>query len=267
MAKIDRATEHLETLKSEIRAWLNSEPYGVIKKFEPESGRHSLILDVKGAANFERYALIAGDCAQNLRCALDHLVYNLALESPKGMPDKPRVLQFPLCDTPDDFNGQRYRIASLTEEAQKFIESKQPYNRAHAELPPIMAVLNDFNNIDKHRLVHVTYNCNSTGQLSFTRAVSQIVSLTVWLNKPLENGDEIAHFFSASKSEVPYNLQISLTVGVSHIPGPSRRTTSPLESVLVGMLEEVKRIVSSANDIGPICAFPPKEIYSESERA
>jgi hypothetical protein len=248
--KIDRAEEHLETLKSEIGEWLDGKPYGVIKKFEPDSGRHSLVLEVRRAANFERFALIAGDCAQNLRCALDHLVYALALESPNGMLAKPRILQFPLCDTSEDFNSQRRRIAALTQEAQKFIESKQPYNRGHAELPPIMALLNAFNNIDKHRLVQVTYNCNSAGQISFTRAISQIVSRTVWANKSFDNGDEIAYFFSESKSEVPYNFAVSFTIGVSHIPGPGLRTTSPLEGVLVGMLAEVKRIVSEADGIG-----------------
>src|ERR1017187_4781931 len=130
------------------------------------------------------------------------------------------------------------------------IESKQPYNRGHAELPPIMALLNAFNNIDKHRLVQVTYNCNSAGQISFTRAIAQIVSRSLWANKSFDNGDEIAYFFSESKSEVPYNFAVSFTIGVSHIPGPGLRTTSPLEGVLVGMLAEVKRIVSEADGIG-----------------
>ncbi len=202
----------MEALELEIATWLNRTPYGVIKRFDSESGRHSLVLDVNGTPDFERYALIAGDCAQNLRCALDHLVYALALESPNGLPSNERVLQFPISNLPDDFKSQRYRIASLTQGAQDFIESKQPYNRTHPELPPIASVLNDFNNIDKHRLVHVTYTSNSSGKLSFKREHADGISLTVWTNMPLENGDEIAHFFSTSKTEVPDNFAITLAV-------------------------------------------------------
>jgi hypothetical protein len=248
--KLDRAEEHLKTLQGELQSWLSDEPYNVVKKFDSESGRHSLVLETLKTAPFDWYSIVAGDCAHNARCALDHLVYALAAEGPNGLPDDLRKLQFPLCGSANDFLRERYRIAPLAQEAQDFIQSKQPYHGRHDVLPPILAVLKTFDDLDKHRLVHLTYDCNSGGRLSFTEKNNKIVSPTAWANKPLKNGDEFASFVSTDKSEVPYSFAVSFTIGVSHIPGATGRTVSPLESVMIGIVAEIKRILDEASGIG-----------------
>jgi hypothetical protein len=43
-----------------------------------------------------------GDCLPNLRCALDHLVYAIAIhESGQSPPPCEGSLAFPICDSPD----------------------------------------------------------------------------------------------------------------------------------------------------------------------
>jgi hypothetical protein len=242
--KIRRAEEHLSTLRSELAAWLDRQAYSVSKKYDAKSGRHSLIVKIDGAAPFDRLSLIAGDCAHNLRCALDHLVYALAIRNTaKNPPKHSATIQFPIVDSPEAFQKQRYRIESLSDTAQDFIETKQPYNQPHSVLPPILAVLNNFDNVDKHRLIHFTYSHNAGGKISFLPPLPQPAPKIQWVNEPLESGDEFVYFMSApAQPEVKYKYEAEFCIAVRHIAGPTGRTTSPLESVIVGMIAEVKRI-------------------------
>jgi hypothetical protein len=61
--------------------------------------RHSLILRVLKLPALERWSLVAADCVHNLRCALDHLVYAIAVyESGQDPPPNHRGLQFPIAE-------------------------------------------------------------------------------------------------------------------------------------------------------------------------
>lgn len=95
-AKLARAFEHLESLNTEIQRVLDSQPYPVGAHYKPE------------AAEIDLYALPAefpllawgvrvGDCLHNLRSALDHIAWQLALDFLKREPDdaEARRIQFP----------------------------------------------------------------------------------------------------------------------------------------------------------------------------
>ena len=73
-AKIRRAEEHAETIKQEITAWSDSDPYSVVRQRNAEATRYSVIVKVEKEPPLERWALITGDCVHNLRAALDHAV-------------------------------------------------------------------------------------------------------------------------------------------------------------------------------------------------
>jgi hypothetical protein len=246
--KIRRAEEHLNALKSEIKTWLDRKPYSIRNKHDPDTGRHSMILEVEGTAPFDRVSLIAGDCAHNLRCSLDHLTYALAVvNTGKTMPQSAKKIQFPIVNNPTEFDGQRYRLVDLSKQSQKFIESVQPYHKKHTELPSILQVLSVFDDIDKHRLIHVTYSANVGGKITFMKPSGWVQPTIHWLHEPLEHGKEFLHFTtSPHQPKLDYNCEVSFTIGVSHIPGPKGRATSPLEGVAIAMVEEVKRIVNGA---------------------
>ena len=156
--KISRAEEHFNTLKSEIASWAKSGAYSIVKQCDSEGRRHSLVLNMKGQQPFDKWSLIASDCVQNLRGALDHSVYALAIQNSGGSPPpNASKLQFPICDSlaAFDLEVKKKRISGLSSKAQAFIEQAQPYNRWHPELPPILSVLRDFSDSDKHRLLNV----------------------------------------------------------------------------------------------------------------
>jgi hypothetical protein len=101
-----------------------------------------------------------GDALHNLRGALDHTVFALAVaQTRKFPPDDERKLAFPICTERGLFDKQRYRIASLNQATQAAIERMQPYNRLKsgpgAWFRPLW-FLSQLNDLDKHRLANIT---------------------------------------------------------------------------------------------------------------
>ena len=108
--------------------------------------------------------LIAGDCMQNMRVALDQLAWALA-----GIGDKdpPRNTAFPIYLDPDDFHAKKKKqrptagsglakIRAMPTEAQKMIEKLQPYYAEDPELHPLWT-LNEYSRIDRHRTLSIIF--------------------------------------------------------------------------------------------------------------
>ena len=72
-------------------------------------------------------------------------------------PPDENKLMFPITDSAVKFNEAAQRIRSLSAPVRKAIEDVQPFNRPHPKLPPLLAILRDFENIDKHRLLRLAY--------------------------------------------------------------------------------------------------------------
>ena len=74
--KIKRAKEHVSDLEREMRSFLDTNPYKVGAKHDPQTRK--LIYYVTSAESTpDCLPLIAGDAIQNLMSALDHLAYQL----------------------------------------------------------------------------------------------------------------------------------------------------------------------------------------------
>src|SRR5882757_2753581 len=143
--KLRRAKEHFDTLESEISAWHNPAPYSVRKERNSDGSRHSMILVGDSTKRLERWSLICGDCVHNVRSALDHLVYALAIiNSGKNPPPNERNLQFPICGSRSHFNKKGDWIAPLSDAAKTFIERVQSYNRLDPVNHSTLGILADF---------------------------------------------------------------------------------------------------------------------------
>jgi len=113
------------------------------------------------------WGLIAGDAFHNLRCALDHLAWQLAIRKYNGAaPAERRIIkeiQFPIVLDRDKWSAHRNRIHMLAEDAAK-IEKFQPFEMPADDEEQVLAHplsglagFNGFDNIDKHRTLHLTY--------------------------------------------------------------------------------------------------------------
>lgn len=157
-AKINWAKEHLRTLNDEIRRWIDSKPYSTIQECNDEYTDYVLGLRFDNFPDVVDWALMAGDVLFSLRCALDHLVYALAVAAAGSDPppdfDK---LAFPITDSPSKFKHAlaRKKLSGLSCTTITMIEGMQPYPGRNTNL----ARLRDLNDIDKHRLLNLAVIC------------------------------------------------------------------------------------------------------------
>lgn len=112
----------------------------------------------------ERSSLLIGDVVHNLRSALDHLAFQLALKATNGSPPNERRIQFPIEDGESTFrercsakNRSGY-IADLDPGDQTIIGEFQPCDRRYSVYRAGLTVhplglLRDLNDTDKHRLL------------------------------------------------------------------------------------------------------------------
>jgi hypothetical protein len=152
--KIVRAEEHLNALKLEVGAYLDTRPY----EFIPNS-------KMNPADPFKQYfrintppplhcGLIIGDIVTNIRAALDYIVWELSVRffvPPFNDRDR-QIVSFPIYENPgergytDRMNGLAKRGVPAGVRAE--IDAVQPHKGGYGPL----GLLNHLVNTDKHRV-------------------------------------------------------------------------------------------------------------------
>jgi hypothetical protein len=159
-AKLARADQHLDALSRDTDRWGENDPLRITRQSNPDGSEHIFRVRYKIRPPVWRWAILLGDALFNLRGALDHVVYALAIgHTGKNPPDDEDKLAFPICSAPKFFDGQRFRIAPLSQPAQAATERAQPYNRLRPGqwFAPLWW-LDQIHNIDKHRFAHIAGN-------------------------------------------------------------------------------------------------------------
>jgi hypothetical protein len=153
---------------------MDRHPYSLTKQTNDDSTRYSIFLRENEPAPLLRWTLMVGDCFNNMRSALDHLVYAVAItDTQKHPPLFEKKLQFPITDCRAEFDDaviKRKQLGEISEPVRAVFESLQPYNRPHKTLPPLLGILRDLNNTDKHRLIRLAYGAVSKGNFGFEGA-------------------------------------------------------------------------------------------------
>jgi hypothetical protein len=96
--------------------------------------------------------VIVGDFLHNLRCVLDHLVWQLVELNGQ---EPTRQNQFPIFDSPEAYEKAAGRyLRGVAPDHMALIETFQPYHLGPNAAYHSLAVLRELSNIDKHRFVH-----------------------------------------------------------------------------------------------------------------
>ena len=145
--KVERAKEHLQLLANEVRRYLDTQPYIVSVKRDPESRR--LIYFVESIRSMPlRLSAILGDTIHNLRSALDHLAYQLVWVGTGKVPSS--HVYFPIADDPAKYPEKRDRqLKGATPRTVAAIDDLKPYKGGNENLWR----LHKLDNVDKHRVV------------------------------------------------------------------------------------------------------------------
>lgn len=174
-AKINRAYEHLQTLHEEIEIWAHTDPYGMRQKVSDDGREHSLTLLVHRYPDSPAFGLLVGDCAQNMRSVLDHLVFAVASDvlSEQELADAEEGLAFPICTTQGAWESAiaRGRLRGIEGEVLAAIQKRQPYdtpNRGEQAGGPLLSALHWLNNRDKHRVLHALAAFPTMAEIRFT---------------------------------------------------------------------------------------------------
>jgi hypothetical protein len=131
--KLQQAQRHLWELKAEIDRFQESDR-------DPTPPLH--------------LGVIVGDLLHNLRCGLDHVIWQLVLLN-GGTPTKSH--QFPICDTEDEFRRKaKQQLRGLPSSQVDTVVSFQPYRLGREAKMHSLAALRDLSNIDKHQFVHAS---------------------------------------------------------------------------------------------------------------
>jgi hypothetical protein len=249
--KLGRAHEHLDTLTSELSEWHRNDPYVVSSNSDANGSRYGFVIEIKIKPPLDRWSLIAGDCIHNLRSALDTALYALAVRENHGVdPANAGQLQFPICDTPDALAKQisQRRMTGLSTKAQVWIERAQPYVRSYVHKPPLIRLLAEFDNLNKHRMMNLILQHLYDAKIESRKISTADHSFKVhFVGTPIQSGAEVASvIIDPPNANLDLKFTGSISVTVSHSPSPSGESISSLHDVLAALITEARGIINDA---------------------
>jgi hypothetical protein len=152
--KMIRAKQHYEELARELDAYYATRPGGLVEVPDNVAEkRHYQFQETKRLP--PRIGLICGDCLQNMRSALDYLIWELVLANEKAPTEKN---MFPICLKKKSYENaveNLNRLDGVNEKAIAHIDALQPFQMENPEGSPLY-VLDVLTNINKHRRVLLT---------------------------------------------------------------------------------------------------------------
>lgn len=245
-AKIGRAEQHLKAIHNEVAIRLQPHLYSVTSQLNADATCLSWIFHASDkGTDFEALSVLVGDYIHNLRCALDHLVYAIAIyESRQDPPPEANKLAFPLACNAAQFHDAKRRIKSLSDPVRAIIEAVQPYNRPHPELPPLLGLLGELDDIDKHRLLQVVIGAFKKASFGYSNLPPGTAITWRIRSKPPEDGAEIAAIiFGTPQPDVKGNFVGDWIIIVPHRPGMNKAPGTEIIDLLHMLRDEVKAVV------------------------
>lgn len=248
--KLARAEHNIEEIYEAVVAYLAEENYEFVGEFNRKTSEYVIRGEVTKSTG--HIGVIAGDVLHNLRSALDHLAWQLALLTTATPYDR---TQFPIAFTEGEFGsrGGQKMISDLSPEHRARIETFQPYHGTNENWTPLaLHDLRVLSNTDKHRLVNATAG----------RAVSQRPALldeklvivrdaasyrdVKWFREGPIDGAEIARMTLEGAGPDPkVNVEGFMGVTISFNDPALTVTLSNVVPTLNAILKSVREVVTA----------------------
>lgn len=159
VSKFKWACEQAEAIKDAVRAYGQRKTYTVLVERDVAGSLYVLRFKVLEEMPHLKWGLQLADCMHNYRASLDLALYGLVLSHIRpNRPPKPGDIQFPIVDDPDPEKFPAWRLGPLKPDATVLtaIQRLQPYSRPSPPHRPALALLRDFDNTSKHRIISPT---------------------------------------------------------------------------------------------------------------
>jgi hypothetical protein len=148
--KVERAKKHIHDLTLAVRAFLDTSPYEVGTRTDPQVPDSLTYYVVSIRETPHTISAVIGEILFNLRSALDNLAYQLAIVN--GTTDEPtlRATYFPISEDAAKYKTDSPRkVKGMSQAAIQAIDTCRPYKGGNDALWR----LHILNNIDKHRVL------------------------------------------------------------------------------------------------------------------
>jgi hypothetical protein len=197
--KLERAETHIQTFDDEVAAFSERDP----KQF---GFRPANTIGTDKSIKYDLYAVIReepprelalpfGDAIQNIRAALDHLIYELA--PPRAR--RKRNLQFPIFTDQCEFKVlSAPMLQGITGDERTLIERVQPYAATNIPSEDPLTVLRKLSNRDKHHLL-IPMIAALSEMSSWVASDNADIRFTYLARGAVENGTKIVSFTAAPK--------------------------------------------------------------------
>jgi len=245
--KLSRALQHLDSYNGMMKRWVDFNTKSLPFKFDPEvidqGTRYTVYWQPIEELPIVQLGLFIGDFLHNLRSALDHLAYELAVAYTHPLPDRAaETSEFPIFwKGPMDARQEQAKIGCVHPNAAKLINAIQPHHKGSKYKEDPFWILNELERIDKHRTLHLGVH-----ELTKNDIVGKNVGVTslTAMSPPegLKKGAKVAEFCVAridpnQPMHLEYRPSTTITFGAG-LPLSGK----PVGSSLMQIFDDVKRI-------------------------
>ena len=236
--KVGRAKEHFDALRREVTAFDGREPYERWLEYEDytDEVREYTVFAVVEEEPPSRLGVIAGDVIQNLRSALDHLVWAYTGPGLRGTDTG-----FPIVARPRNFEASAAkRIPGVSEAVRALIERSQPYHWGSARRDHPLFILKNLSNIDKHRTLLPVALARRNEYVTRPGSV-EVFDLTVIPTRVVQDPTEVMTFVTRGEPPDEVNVEAYLTFEVTFEGRTLRDFESIFEFIGLSILDQFDR--------------------------
>jgi hypothetical protein len=251
-------------LKASLDEFKAEKPYEFVRYVNPETER--ILVTIKMTESIPNiWSLMIGDMLHNLRCALDHTMFELA-----GNPIGNTQVMFPIFLTEDAWNhptrGAKPKLAGAPENVRTVIKSLQPFATGEKADSPLWH-LRELSNWDKHKTIHVAMM--STRNTSNEGIAGQISSLFLGSGGPIKDetvvvGATLVHSdipFIERAKQVHMKWNITLDITFQDTPVLDRKVVDSSLAVIGNRVRDAINVRSAAVTLFHLPTCHAKELY------
>jgi hypothetical protein len=249
-AKFNRAHHHFQILKQSVGGFFDRHPYRMRPEPNDDLTEYRFYVDWTEDVPIDEWGLVFGDGVHCLRSALDHAVQGIAVQqSGQDPPPSHRTLEFPITSDNDAWSKAKWHVQTLSEPARRRIRRLQPHDDAVAFDMRPLGGLQEFDNTDKHRIIHVvTVMPRETGHHITGLIPGQQVTFDHRVG-PIKNGTPtVTIALDRPTPDVKMASDLTLDIGIPRVRGDGRESTLPLWEVIDVMAGAVRDILVTLGD-------------------
>lgn len=249
--KLGRANKRRDDLLIEIRALGESQPLAILPEVNDDFTQYTFNVIEENRAPFYDWALDVGECLFDYRCALDHLVYSMAVaESGADPPPGERLLMFPIGRDRTAYKKAGWRIKTLCDDCQALIQSVQPYEGLGEEDPLVW--LEDLHSADKHRLLTICYFAMTHGLHHFSGHIPG-TRMTIWhATGMLKDGaPAIQVTLDRPNPNMQVDLDLDIQVAINQGSNPEAGIRGSAELILNAISARIEEVIGAVRSSWP----------------